>query len=129
MLKMVLIILINSDPFKLSFFLSAPFTNCSGSIPMPTKFDLCILSKLSAITALTPNNLVPFAAQSLEEPVPYSFPPITIRSVPLFLYSITASYTGITLFSGYNFVKPPSVPGAISFLILIFAKVPLIITS
>ena len=45
----------------------------------------------SAITALTPKSLVPFAAQSLEEPVPYSLPPITTKSVPLFLYSTTAS--------------------------------------
>ena len=65
--------------------------NCNGKIPIPIKFDLCIRSKLSAITALTPNNLVPFAAQSLEEPVPYSLPPMTTKSVPLFLYSTTAS--------------------------------------
>ena len=58
---------------------------------MPIRLDLCILSKLSAITAFTPNNFVPFAAQSLEEPVPYSFPPNTTKSVPLFLYSTTAS--------------------------------------
>ena len=44
-------------------------------------------------------------------------------------YSTDASYTLIILSSGYSLVKPPSVPGAISFLILIFAKVPLIITS
>jgi acetylornithine deacetylase len=87
------------------------------------------LSKLSAITALIPSNFVPLAAQSLDDPVPYSLPPITTKSVPLFLYSTTASYTGNIFSSGYNFVNPPSVPGAISFLILILAKVPLIITS
>ena len=32
---------------------------------MPIKFDLCILSKLSAITAFTPNNFVPFAADEM----------------------------------------------------------------
>ncbi len=31
------------------------------------------------------HNFVPFAAQSLDEPVPYSLPPITTKSVPLFL--------------------------------------------
>ena len=35
---------------------------------------------------------MPFAAQSLDDPVPYSFPPITTKSVPLFLYSTTAAY-------------------------------------
>ena len=58
---------------------------------MPIKLDLCILSKLSAITTLIPKSFVPFAAQSLDDPVPYSFPPITTKSVPLFLYSSTAS--------------------------------------
>ena len=53
--------------------------------------SLLELSKLSAITTFTPNNFVPFAAQSLEDPVPYSLPPITTKSVPLFLYSFTAS--------------------------------------
>ena len=33
------------------------------------------------MTALTPKSETPFAAQSLEEPVPYSFPARTIRSV------------------------------------------------
>ena len=33
-------------------------------------------SKLSAITARTPSSLGPFAAQSREEPVPYSLPPM-----------------------------------------------------
>ena len=69
------------------------------------------------------------AAQSLEDPVPYSFPAITIKSFPLFLYSTAASYTLITFPSGCKVVNPPSVPGAISFLILIFPNVPLIITS
>ena len=31
-------------------------------------------SKLSAITARTPSSLVPFAAQSREDPIPYSVP-------------------------------------------------------
>ena len=39
-------------------------------------------SKLCAITARTPSSFVPFAAQSREEPDPYSRPASTIRSVP-----------------------------------------------
>ena len=35
-------------------------------------------SKLSAITARTPSNIVPLAAQSREEPVPYSLPAMTM---------------------------------------------------
>ena len=38
-------------------------------------------SKLSTITALTPSSRVPFAAQSREEPVPYSLPPMAFRLV------------------------------------------------
>ena len=48
-------------------------------------------------------------------------------------YTVSASNTWekkvVTFPSGNNFVNPPSVPGTISFLILILAKVPLIITS
>ena len=36
----------------------------------------------SAITARTPRSLVPFAAQSREEPEPYSFPASTTSGVP-----------------------------------------------
>ena len=77
--------------------------------PMPIKFERCILSKLSAITDFIPNNFVPFAAQSLDEPVPYSLPAITTKSFPLFLYSMAASYTLTIFSSGYIFVKPPSI--------------------
>ena len=38
-------------------------------------------SKLSAITALTPSSSVPFAAQSRDEPVPYSLPAMTTSGV------------------------------------------------
>ena len=34
------------------------------------------------MTALTPSIAVPFAAQSREEPVPYSLPPMTTSGVP-----------------------------------------------
>ncbi len=39
-------------------------------------------SKLCAITALTPSSRVPFAAQSREEPEPYSFPASTTSGTP-----------------------------------------------
>ena len=39
-------------------------------------------SKLCATTAFTPSRLVPFAAQSRELPVPYSWPAMTISGVP-----------------------------------------------
>ena len=38
-------------------------------------------SKLVAITARTPNSAVPLAAQSREEPEPYSLPASTTRGV------------------------------------------------
>ena len=38
----------------------------------------------SAITARTPSSSVPFAAQSRDEPVPYSFPAMMISCVPFF---------------------------------------------
>jgi aconitase A len=36
-------------------------------------------SKLSVMTALTPSRLVPLAAQSREDPEPYSLPPKTVK--------------------------------------------------
>ena len=48
-------------------------------------------SKLRAITALTPSSCVPFAAQSRDEPVPYSSPPKTTVGVPSATYCIAAS--------------------------------------
>ena len=44
-------------------------------------------SKLFAMTAFTPSNIVPLAAQSRDEPVPYSLPASTIewRALPLVL--------------------------------------------
>ena len=46
---------------------------------MPTRFERWMRSKLSAMTALTPSSSVPFAAQSRDEPVPYSLPAMTIE--------------------------------------------------
>ena len=41
---------------------------------MPTRFERWMRSKLCAMTARTPRSFVPFAAQSRDEPVPYSRP-------------------------------------------------------
>ncbi len=68
-----------------------PLTNTKGATPIPTKLLLWMRSKLSAITAFTPNKNVPFAAQSLEEPEPYSLPAKIIKGVLVFWYSIAVS--------------------------------------
>ena len=68
-----------------------PAVNSSGSTPMPTRFDRWIRSNDSAITAFTPSRMVPLAAQSRDEPVPYSLPAITTSGVPCFWYAIAAS--------------------------------------
>ena len=48
-------------------------------------------SKLSAMTALMPSRLVPLAAQSRDEPVPYSLPANTTVPTPSALYFMAAS--------------------------------------
>jgi hypothetical protein len=45
----------------------------------------------SAITALTPSSIVPLAAQSRDEPVPYSLPARITSGVPAAWYFIAAS--------------------------------------
>ena len=69
----------------------SPFMNSSGSTPIPTRFERWMRSKLSAMTARTPRSTVPFAAQSRDEPVPYSFPATMTSGVPFFWCSIAAS--------------------------------------
>ena len=69
----------------------SPGLNCSGSTPMPTRFERWMRSKLVATTALMPSSCVPLAAQSRLEPVPYSSPPKTIVGVPSAMYFIAAS--------------------------------------
>src|SRR5947209_196677 len=54
-------------------------------------FERWILSKLSASTARTPSNTTPFAAQSREDPVPYSFPASTTSGTPSCWYRTAAS--------------------------------------
>src|SRR5260363_65482 len=46
------------------------------------RFERWMRSKLRAMTALTPNNCVPLAAQSRDEPVPYSSPANTRVDTP-----------------------------------------------
>ncbi len=71
-----------SSPVSPSEAALSPSRNCSGSTPMPIRFERWMRSKLSAITARTPSSFVPLAAQSREEPVPYSLPASTTRSMP-----------------------------------------------
>ncbi|CFN64333.1 Uncharacterised protein [Bordetella pertussis] len=70
--------------------LSLPL-NCSGSTPMPTRLLRWMRSKLRAITAFTPSSCVPLAAQSRDDPVPYSSPPNTTEDVPCATYFMAAS--------------------------------------
>ena len=69
----------------------SPSMNCSGSTPMPTRLERWMRSKLSATTAFTPSRMVPLAAQSRDEPVPYSLPANTTSGMPSALYCIAAS--------------------------------------
>ena len=50
---------------------SSPDLKHKGNTPIPTKLERWILSNDVEITAFTPSNNVPFAAQSLLLPVPY----------------------------------------------------------
>jgi hypothetical protein len=92
-------------------------------------------SKLPQITACTPSNCVPLAAQSRDEPVPYSSPPNTTVGVPSAMYFMPASYIDICSPEGWNSVSPPSKrlpsgPGGIMrFLMRTLAKVPRIMIS
>ena len=49
---------------------------------MPIRFDRWIRSNDSAMTALTPSRAVPLAAQSRDDPEPYSLPPSTTSGMP-----------------------------------------------
>ena len=64
----------DSSPLSPSDSALSPARNCSGSTPIPIRLDRWMRSKLSASTARTPSRAVPLAAQSREEPDPYSFP-------------------------------------------------------
>ena len=58
---------------------------------MPTRLARWMRSKLRAITALMPSNCVPLAAQSRDEPVPYSSPPKMTVGTPAAMYFCAAS--------------------------------------
>ena len=49
---------------------------------MPIRFDRWIRSNDSTMTALTPSSAVPLAAQSRDDPEPYSLPPNTTSGMP-----------------------------------------------
>ena len=59
-----------------------PAGNWRGTTPMPMRLERWMRSKDSAMTALTPSRAVPLAAQSREEPEPYSLPPRTTSGMP-----------------------------------------------
>ncbi len=73
--------------------------------------------------------MVPFAAQSREEPVPYSFPAMMISGVLPARYVSLASKNEVGGASGAMRVHHPSIPGVNSFLSRMLANVPRIITS
>src|SRR3546814_1919790 len=57
-------------------------TRTDPLFPYTTLVRSWMRSKLSVMTAFTPSRLVPLAAQSREEPDPYSLPPNTTSGVP-----------------------------------------------
>ncbi len=58
---------------------------------MPIRFERWMRSNDSAIAALMPSRYGPFAAQSRDEPLPYSLPASTISGVPSARYFSEAS--------------------------------------
>ena len=86
-------------------------------------------SMLSTSTARTPSRAGPLAAQSREEPEPYSAPAMTMRGVFAARYRIAASKIDIRSPDGRWVVQLPSVPGASWLRSRMFANVPRIITS
>ncbi len=71
-----------SLPVRPSAAADSPGRYCSGRTPIPIRLDRWIRSNDSASTARTPSSRVPLAAQSRDEPVPYSFPARTSSGVP-----------------------------------------------
>ena len=71
-----------SLPSSFSVWRVDPFRELERDTPMPTRFERWMRSKLSVMTARTPSRLVPFAAQSRDEPVPYSLPAMMTSGVP-----------------------------------------------
>ena len=63
-----------SSPVRPRLCADCPGANCSGSTPMSIRLERWIRSNEVASTALTPSSRVPFAAQSRDDPEPYSAP-------------------------------------------------------
>ena len=83
---------ISSLPFSLSDDQVVPGSKVIGSTPMPTRFERWMRSKLSAITAPHAQQFqVPLAAQSRDEPLPYSAPAKTTSGTFSSAYFIAAS--------------------------------------
>ncbi|MNV84532.1 hypothetical protein D3C71_1784110 [compost metagenome] len=80
-----------SSPLRLSEAQVVPSSKTKGTTPIPTRFERWIRSKDCAMTALTPRRLVPLAAQSRDEPLPYSTPAKMTSGTPSSLYFIAAS--------------------------------------
>jgi hypothetical protein len=72
----------SSRPVRPRLATLSPSMNWSGRMPIIRRFERWIRSSVSAITALTPRRFGPFAAQSRDEPEPYSFPASTIVGTP-----------------------------------------------
>ena len=81
----------DSRPVNPSDSGDSPCMNCNGNTPIISRFDRWIRSYDSAIAALTPSRFGPFAAQSRDEPEPYSLPASTTSGVPSVRYRSDAS--------------------------------------
>src|ERR1700680_2661083 len=81
------------------------------------------------MTARTPSRFGPLAAQSRDEPDPYSLPARTISGTPSAMYFTDASKIDMISPLGKCFVIPPSVSGASLLRRRTLANVPRTITS
>ena len=72
----------SSRPVSPSDSAFSPGMNWSGRMPIIRRFERWIRSYESAIAARTPSRFGPFAAQSRDEPEPYSLPAMTIVGTP-----------------------------------------------
>ena len=98
-------------------------------MPIISRFERWMRSYDSAIAARTPSSFGPFAAQSRDEPEPYSFPAITISGTPSARYRSEASKIVISSSEGRCTVHVPSLPGTSRLRRRTFANVPRTITS
>ena len=70
-----------SLPLMPSEAADSPLKNSRGTIPIWTRLDRWMRSKLSAMTARTPKSRGPFAAQSRLDPDPYIFPAMMTQAI------------------------------------------------